>query len=65
MLPGQAEVRDRAVCDQIGRDGGALVGAGRLAVDETVILLHPPLPVVDVAIAMEKERQQNDNLVDG
>ena len=38
-----------------------------LAVGETVILLHPPLPlhVVGVSIAMEKERQQNDSLADG
>ena len=26
--------------------------------DETVILLHPPLPLVGVSIAMERERQQ-------
>ena len=31
-----------------------------LAVDETVILLHPPLPLVGVSIVMERERQQND-----
>ena len=36
-----------------------------LAVDETVILLHPPLPLVGVSIAMERERQQNDILVNG
>ena len=36
-----------------------------LAVDETVILLHPPLPVAGVSIVMERERQQNDSLVDG
>ena len=30
------------------------------AVGETVILLHPPLPLVGVSIAMERERQQND-----
>ena len=29
-----------------------------LAVDETVILLHPPLPLVGVSIVMEGERQQ-------
>ena len=34
-----------------------------LAPDETVILLHPPLPLVGVSIVMERERQQNDSLV--
>ena len=37
----------------------------RAAVDETVILLHPPLPLAGVSIVMEKERQQNDSLVNG
>ena len=36
-----------------------------IAVSETVILLHPPLPLVGVSIAMERERQQNDSLADG
>ena len=36
-----------------------------LAVGETVILLHPPLPLVGVSIAMERERQQNDSLANG
>ena len=36
-----------------------------LAVDETVILLHPPLPLVGVSVVMERERQQNDSLVNG
>ena len=36
-----------------------------LVVDETVILLHPPLPLVDVSIVMERERQQNESLVSG
>ena len=36
-----------------------------LAVDEAVILLHPPLPLVGVSIVMERERQQNDRLVNG
>ena len=33
-----------------------------LAVGETVILLHPPLPLVGVSIAIVRERQQNDSL---
>ena len=36
-----------------------------IAHDETVILLHPPLPLVGVPIVMERERQQNDSLVNG
>ena len=36
-----------------------------LAVDETVIVLHPPLPLVGKSIMMERERQQNDSLVNG
>ena len=36
-----------------------------LAVDETVILLHPPLPLAGVSMVMERERQQNDSLVNG
>ena len=36
-----------------------------LAISETVILLHPPLPIVGVSIGMERERQQNDSLVNG
>ena len=31
----------------------------------TVTLLRPPLPLVCVSIAMERERQQNDGLVNG
>ena len=36
-----------------------------LAVDETATLLHPPLPLVSVSIVMERERRQNDSLVNG
>ena len=37
-----------------------------LAVDETsVILVHPPLPLVGVSIVMERERPLNDSLVNG
>ena len=36
-----------------------------LAVGETVILLHPPLPLVGVSTVMKRERQQNDSLVRG
>ena len=35
------------------------------AVGETVILLHPPLPLAGVSIRMERGRQQNDSLADG
>ena len=37
-----------------------------LAVSETVIVLHPPLPLVGVSTGGERERQQNDRtLVNG
>ena len=36
-----------------------------VTVDETVILLHPPLPLAGVSIVMERERQQTDSLVNG
>ena len=29
------------------------------------LLLYPPLPLVGASIAMERERQQNDSLVNG
>ena len=35
------------------------------AVDETVILLHHPLPLVGVSMVMERERQQNGRLENG
>ena len=36
-----------------------------LAVDETVILMQPPLALVGVSMVMERERQKNDSLVTG
>ena len=36
-----------------------------VAPDETVILLHPSLPLVGVSIVMERGCQQNDSLVNG
>ena len=36
--------------------------AVKIAPDETVILLHPPLHLVGVSIVIERERQQNDSL---
>ena len=36
-----------------------------LAVGETVILLHPALPLLGVSTVMERERQQNDSLANG
>ena len=35
------------------------------AVDETVILLRPPLPLVGVSIGTERGCQRNDSLADG
>ena len=36
-----------------------------LAVGETVILLHAPLPLVGVSIGMKRGCHQNDSLADG
>ena len=56
-VPGRREVD----C-LVGPSCGVLEAVG-LAVGETVILLHLPLPLVSVSIAMERELQQNDSLV--
>ena len=46
--------------------GAAWPTPARAAVGEShVIPLHPPLPLVRVSIAMERERQQNGSLADG
>ena len=37
----------------------------RLAVGETVILLHPPLPLLGVSIGIKGGCHQNDSLADG
>ena len=42
-----------------------VVGEVVLAVGETAIMMHPPLPLVGVSIRMGRERQQNDSLADG
>ena len=42
-----------------------LVHRAALAVGETVILLHPPLPLAGVSIGTERGRQQNDSLANG
>ena len=39
--------------------------AASLDPDETVILLHSPLPLVGSSIVMERGCQQNDSLVNG
>ena len=36
-----------------------------LAIGETVILLHPPLPLLGVSTVMERGCQQKDSLVNG
>ena len=40
-------------------------GEKGIVVGETVILLHPPLPVAGVSIGMERECQQNDSIANG
>ena len=60
-------VRGRAATD----NGLALhpaapaAGRARIAVGETVVLPHPPLPLVDVSVVMERGCQQIDSLADG
>ena len=39
--------------------------SGKHAIGETVIQLHPPLPLVGVSIWTERRCQQNDSLADG
>ena len=49
-----------------GLPGVAISGAlAAVAVGETVILLHLPLPLVGVSIETMRGCQQNDSLVDG
>ena len=45
--------------------GVVLTASPGLAVGETVILLHPPLPLLGVSIGMERGCQQNDSIADG
>ena len=51
-----------ALAAQSAELGLPLVG---VAVDETVILLHPPLHLLGASIVMERERQQKHSLVHG
>ena len=39
--------------------------AAMTAVGETVILLHPPLPLVGISTGINRGCQQNDSLADG
>ena len=60
----QVHVACRAVRDRVFVDAGESLRAG-LAPAETATLLHPPLPLVGVSIAVERERQRCDSLVNG
>ena len=55
--------RGGGVGGDLGGDG--ILSSSLVAIDETVILLHPPLPLAGVSIVMERERQQIDSLVNG
>ena len=59
--------RDRTKLEETAADVRQIVGleGAGVAVDETVILLHPPLPLAGVSIVVERGRQQNDSLVNG
>ena len=52
--------RPRALLTPLGNLYGR-----HLAVGETRILLHPPLPLLGVSIGIERRRQQNDSLAAG
>ena len=53
---------DRTLADSaqalLKKSCSALARKACLAPDETVVLLHPPLPLVGVLTVMERERQQ-------
>ena len=49
----------------LGYGKGFVRDVASLAIGETAILLHPPLPLVGVLIVMERERKRNDSLVNG
>ena len=46
-------------------EGGITVCMPQVAIGETVVLLTLSLALVAVSIVMERERQQNDSLVNG
>ena len=52
---------------EVGGAGGqpSAFRSVQLGVGETVILLHPPLPLVGISIRVSKRREQNDCLADG
>ena len=52
-----AEPAGGQAAQDTGPSGGGPYSKGK-SVGETVILLHPPLPLAGVLIAMERERQQ-------
>ena len=54
-----------AGCSEASQNGTASASRFCLAVHETVILLHPPPPLVGVSIVMGRGVQQNDSLADG
>ena len=70
VLPGNGPFNDGEGDISTGRPEDSNLGWGMaetalLAVGETVILLHPPLPLVGVSIGMERGCQQNDSPADG
>ena len=59
--------REALLDPAVERRPGARVGPAHhdLRRRRDVILLHPPPPLVGVSTVMERERQQNDSLVNG
>ena len=65
-------VTERCTCvgdEQRAESGGDVPVAEQprrdLVVGETVILLHPPVPLIGVSIRMERGCQQENSLADG
>ena len=46
-------------------DHGSSSSRAALAIGETLIRLHPPLPLIHILIGMERGRLENDSLADG
>ena len=66
----KAPIAHRCASADVGRrqslaDGAEESAGACLAVGGTVVLLHPPLPLVGVSIETMRECQQNDSLADG
>ena len=60
-----AELTAESLSQLVRRAAEAGVTEEQLAIGETVILLHSPLPLLGVSIAIKRGCHQNDSLADG